>query len=55
MNITILISVLCILLGSILYMVSDSGKISELARITYAMGLLAFLLTFAGTVLKLTT
>jgi Na+/phosphate symporter len=54
-NITILLSILCIVLGAVVYMITTHGKVAELARLMFGCGLLAFLITFTGTALRLTT
>lgn len=45
---TIYIGILAALLGAILYFVAANAKVAELARLTYACGLLAFMLAVAG-------
>jgi len=41
---TIWISLLVCLIGALVYALSTNAKVSELGRISFAMGLLAFLL-----------
>ncbi len=48
MNLTILLSLLACLVGVVVYAVANNGKLSEIGRIAYGCGLLAFLLTFSG-------
>ncbi len=55
MNITVLLSVACLVIGAVVYVISAHPKFTELARLMFACGLLAFLLTFTTTALRLTT
>lgn len=48
MNISFGLSIAVMLVGAILYWISANTKVQELARIAFAMGLLATLLKFAG-------
>lgn len=54
MNIEILLSIICMIVGALLYMIATPPKLAELGRLMFACGLLAFLLTFTGRALHLT-
>ena len=48
MSLTIWLSLLLCIIGGVVYLVVAHAKAAELARLTFACGLLAFLLTFAS-------
>ncbi len=48
MSLTIWLSLLLCLVGAVVYLVVAHAKAAELARLTFAVGLLTFLLTFAS-------
>ena len=47
-SLTIFLSLLLCLIGLVAYLVVAHAKAAEIARLTFAVGLLAFLLTFAS-------
>ncbi len=46
---TIYISLLVALIGVLAYALSSNPKVAEISRLSYAVGLLAFLLSFHST------
>lgn len=49
----IYLSLLMALAGVLIYVLSANGKVSELGRVMFAAGLLAFLLRLSGTSLEI--
>lgn len=52
MSITVVLSLAVCLVGAVVYGIAQ-GKPSEAGRVAFAVGLLAFLLTFAGRTLHI--
>lgn len=53
MNLSILLSLLVCLLGLVVYLITAHPKASEVGKISFAMGLLAFLLTVGHATLRI--
>ena len=50
---TVFLPLLIALIGLVVYLVTANPKVAELARLAYAVGLLAFLLQVSGQVVSL--